>query len=154
MCLNPSSPGWIPACPDRREFLKGSACCPFQCHCPRPWYLFLSQPQNMEIKSNALSQCGACDTQPGECPKFHELCETLSDYFFHAFFSAAFLHFPFTTFQSLSASFFPRDTHFYIKRYQKATKVSKDSGHSLGGRMNAEHGRVLFVGTFPDLQPA
>lgn len=60
----------------------------------------------------------------------------------------------FNPFPHLSSKSVPRDTHFYIKRYQKATKVSKDFGHSLGGRMNAEHGRVLFVGTFPDLQPA
>lgn len=39
-------------------------------------------------------------------------------------------------------------------RYQKATRVSQDSGNSLVVGMNAEHGRVLFLGTFPDLQPA
>lgn len=72
----------------------------------------------MEVKSNALSQCGACDTQPGECPKFHELCETLSDYFFHAFFSAAFLHFPFTTFQGT-----PNSTLKGTKKLQKSAKT-------------------------------
>lgn len=60
----------------------------------------------------------------------------------------------FNPFLYLSSKSVLRDTQSYIKRYQKATEVSKDSGHSLGGRRNAEHGKVLFVETFPDLQPA
>lgn len=60
----------------------------------------------------------------------------------------------FNAFLHLSFQSVLRDTYSYIKRYQKATKGSQDSGPSLGCRMNVEHGRVLFVGTFPDLQPA
>lgn len=44
----------------------------------------------------------------------------------------------FNSFLYLSSKSVPRDALFYFKRYQKATIVSKDSGHSLGGRMNAE----------------
>lgn len=147
----------------------------FNSTAPCPGISFLSQFQHMEINLKRYLSVGPLTAKLGERdpgmstpPYPRSSAETPSDYIPCVLLSAAFSLFPFTTFHlfpCLSSRSVPRDTHSYTKtmpqtggkvlgRYQKAKRVSQGSGNSLALRRNAEQGRALLLGAFPDPQPA